>query len=363
MPSATVLSARKPAFFDCLRSQRPRIRHRGHLFRSAARHRPAASNCASWSTSSPGASAGGINGTMLARALTHDLPMDALRDLWLENADVTVLLSPDARAGDWSKWFLQAIHLGRRQNRHVQPDAGPGGAPEALAVRALALVQAAARRASVMAALMYDAVTAMGAANKRQGVACCPPAIRSTCSSRSPIFTATSSSFKSTIRRSSTSWSTTRFCISPTGATRAAKSTAISNSTMRRASHSPRAPPRRFRARFRRRGSSRWTRSSPNGRTTGRAARNSSPGLFSPTCRPASIRRRHPSSTARCSTTGRFSRRSPRSTAGRPTARSTGGWSTSIRIRRRRRRRGNAASRGSLPQSAGRCPISRVRSR
>src|SRR5262245_5417081 len=52
-----------------------------------------------------GASAGGINGTMLARALSHDLPMDALRDLWLENADVAVLLAPDARAGAWSKWF------------------------------------------------------------------------------------------------------------------------------------------------------------------------------------------------------------------------------------------------------------------
>src|SRR5258705_3484736 len=44
-----------------------------------------------------GASAGGINGTMLARALRHDLPMDALRRLWLENADVSVLLSADAR--------------------------------------------------------------------------------------------------------------------------------------------------------------------------------------------------------------------------------------------------------------------------
>src|SRR6266404_3594532 len=53
-----------------------------------------------------GASAGGINGTMLARALSHDLPMDALRRLWLENADVSVLLSADARAGTWSKWFL-----------------------------------------------------------------------------------------------------------------------------------------------------------------------------------------------------------------------------------------------------------------
>src|SRR6185369_3673277 len=53
-----------------------------------------------------GASAGGINGTMLARALSHDLSMDAMRDLWLDNADVSVLLDPDARAGKWSKWFL-----------------------------------------------------------------------------------------------------------------------------------------------------------------------------------------------------------------------------------------------------------------
>jgi patatin-related protein len=54
-----------------------------------------------------GASAGGINATMLARALSHDLPTVQLRDLWLDNADVTVLLAPEARAGTWSKWFLK----------------------------------------------------------------------------------------------------------------------------------------------------------------------------------------------------------------------------------------------------------------
>ena len=53
-----------------------------------------------------GASAGGINGTMLARALAHDLPLDALRDLWLKEADVTELLAPEARAGRWSKLFM-----------------------------------------------------------------------------------------------------------------------------------------------------------------------------------------------------------------------------------------------------------------
>src|SRR5215471_595897 len=67
-----------------------------------------------------GASAGGINGTMLARALSHDLPMDALRDLWLENADVAVLLAPDARAGAWSKWFLQPLLWGVAASRRFR---------------------------------------------------------------------------------------------------------------------------------------------------------------------------------------------------------------------------------------------------
>jgi patatin-related protein len=59
-----------------------------------------------------GASAGGINGTMLARALSHDLPMGKLRELWLENADVDVLLAPEARAGRWSKLFLKPFIWG-----------------------------------------------------------------------------------------------------------------------------------------------------------------------------------------------------------------------------------------------------------
>src|SRR5262245_29417430 len=59
-----------------------------------------------------GASAGGINGTMLARALTHDLPLGPLRNLWLDNADVTVLLSPEAKARAWSKWFLKPFIWG-----------------------------------------------------------------------------------------------------------------------------------------------------------------------------------------------------------------------------------------------------------
>lgn len=56
-----------------------------------------------------GASAGGVNGVILARALAHDLDIEPLRDLWLEEADVTRLLAEAHKAGPWSKWFLHPV--------------------------------------------------------------------------------------------------------------------------------------------------------------------------------------------------------------------------------------------------------------
>jgi patatin-related protein len=56
-----------------------------------------------------GASAGGINGIMLARALAFDLPIEHHRELWLDLADVTELLDPAARAGQWSKPFMRPL--------------------------------------------------------------------------------------------------------------------------------------------------------------------------------------------------------------------------------------------------------------
>jgi patatin-related protein len=50
-----------------------------------------------------GASAGGINGVMLARALAHDLPLEPHRDLWLKNADVTSLSEPGSLIGRLGK--------------------------------------------------------------------------------------------------------------------------------------------------------------------------------------------------------------------------------------------------------------------
>lgn len=53
-----------------------------------------------------GASAGGINGVVLARALAHDLPVAHLRDMWFESGDVAELLSESRRARRWSKPFM-----------------------------------------------------------------------------------------------------------------------------------------------------------------------------------------------------------------------------------------------------------------
>jgi patatin-related protein len=56
-----------------------------------------------------GASAGGISGVILARALAHDLSIDHLRNMWFEEADVLRLLAPKQRARPWSKWLLYPV--------------------------------------------------------------------------------------------------------------------------------------------------------------------------------------------------------------------------------------------------------------
>jgi patatin-related protein len=61
-----------------------------------------------------GTSAGGINGVYLAKALAHDRPQEALRDLWLTRGDVAQLV----RGPSWLPWRLRAVlalrGIGRR---------------------------------------------------------------------------------------------------------------------------------------------------------------------------------------------------------------------------------------------------------
>lgn len=57
-----------------------------------------------------GASAGGINGVFLAQALATGQSLEPLTDLWLECADIDVLLDPDARPMHWfSKIWAQPL--------------------------------------------------------------------------------------------------------------------------------------------------------------------------------------------------------------------------------------------------------------
>ena len=62
-----------------------------------------------------GTSAGGINGIILAKALAHDLPQDALRDVWLERGDVKQLMAMRAaravpflplKLATWGVWSM-----------------------------------------------------------------------------------------------------------------------------------------------------------------------------------------------------------------------------------------------------------------
>ncbi len=108
-----------------------------------------------------GASAGGINGTMLARALSHDLPMGPQRNLWLENADVTVLLSADARAGAWSKWFLKPVIWGAAASGYLAAREKEVRQKVSLFIRSRWFKPPL--DGGVMARLMYDAIVAMGA--------------------------------------------------------------------------------------------------------------------------------------------------------------------------------------------------------
>ncbi|MBM3534409.1 MAG: patatin-like protein [Alphaproteobacteria bacterium] len=109
-----------------------------------------------------GASAGGINGCLLARAICHDLPIGALRDLWLERADVQVLLAGEARARPWSKWILRPLlwATGRLGLLKLARDAEVRRNPS-LFLRSRWFQPPL--DGEVMAGLMYDAVVALGA--------------------------------------------------------------------------------------------------------------------------------------------------------------------------------------------------------
>ena len=69
-----------------------------------------------------GASAGGVNGIMLARAIAHDLPLNSHKSLWLENADVTRLARPQSGLRRYLKSTISPVLdqlISQRLSRYV----------------------------------------------------------------------------------------------------------------------------------------------------------------------------------------------------------------------------------------------------
>ena len=114
-----------------------------------------------------GASAGGINATMLARAISHDLPMKRLRDLWLKNADVSVLLSPEAKARAWSKFFLKPV-LWAASRLGLIETIRDSEVRDKLSLFLRSRWFKPPLDGNGMTALMYDAVTSMGSPKSPQ---------------------------------------------------------------------------------------------------------------------------------------------------------------------------------------------------
>ena len=114
-----------------------------------------------------GASAGGINGILLAQAISQGSDMEPLRNLWLEGADSDRLLAPEGAAMRFSKlWAIPLIVWARR--RGLAMDDVPE--PEARQEVARKLSRLMRSRwftppfsGPVFAAMLYDALDAMAA--------------------------------------------------------------------------------------------------------------------------------------------------------------------------------------------------------
>lgn len=120
-----------------------------------------------------GASAGGINGVLLARALAHDLSLDQHRKMWLEEADILSLMDDDHIAGKWSKLFMKPVFwaINNRWLAQFAPDAE---------MRQKLLLFTRSRwfkppfSGKIMATMLLDACLAMGEENADPGASLLP---------------------------------------------------------------------------------------------------------------------------------------------------------------------------------------------
>ncbi len=109
-----------------------------------------------------GASAGGINGLFLARALAHDLAYDPLRTMWLEEADVSKLAVSDMEVPTfWTKFVVKPI-VDALAKRFM----GPGGLRQRVSEKLPSILRVRRLQPPFdgphLVRLLYDAFLAMG---------------------------------------------------------------------------------------------------------------------------------------------------------------------------------------------------------
>ena len=138
-----------------------------------------------------GASAGGINGIFLARAIATGQSLDPLTELWLKDADVDYLLDPDARPLSAATKFWAVPIAGwamKRRGNVIDRTVGEGAQDGcARSCRASCARAGSNRPSAARPSRTCCSMRSMRWTRGRWGHHWCPRGSRSTCSWRSPI--------------------------------------------------------------------------------------------------------------------------------------------------------------------------------
>jgi patatin-related protein len=127
-----------------------------------------------------GASAGGINGVLLGKALAHDLPLEPHRELWLKNADVTSLSNPGSPLGRLTKAAMAPLFDQLLIRRFGQQVADPETRAK---LRQFIQAQWSRRLSRASGSAAGCSMPATQWSSRRSRTArCCRPAIAWTCS-------------------------------------------------------------------------------------------------------------------------------------------------------------------------------------
>ena len=113
-----------------------------------------------------GASAGGINGILLAQAISQGHDMEPLRNLWLDGADSDKLLEPIGAGTRFSKWWATPLVWWARRRGLVMADMQEPAARSEVAHKLSRLMRSRwftpPFSGEIFSAMLYDALVAMG---------------------------------------------------------------------------------------------------------------------------------------------------------------------------------------------------------